>query len=82
MNEHALVRETIAAIVVTLVDVDRNCGDIDRIATRLRGEFDVLLETPERAARALLAFASLTADALSHSTDVLPGDLNPRPSGL
>ena len=71
MNEEALVREAVATIVITLVDVYRNGGDVELITAGLLGEFDVLLETQERAARALLAFASLSVDAIAHSTDVL-----------
>ena len=69
MNEEALVRETVATIVTTILDVGRHSGDVDRITTRLLDEFDVLLETQERAARALLAFASLCADTLAYAAE-------------
>jgi hypothetical protein len=71
MNEDARVRESVATIVVTLVDVHRNGGDVDLITAGLLDEFGALLETQERAALALLAFAKLSADALAYSAEDL-----------
>ena len=71
MNENARVRESVATIVVTLVDAYRNGSDVDLITAGLLEEFEALLETHERAALALLAFAKLSADALAYSAEDL-----------
>ena len=71
MNEEARVRESVATIVTTLVDVHRNGGDVDLITAGLLDEFDTLLETQHRAALALLALAKLSADALAYSAENL-----------
>src|SRR5215467_8578386 len=71
MNEDTRVRDSVATIVITLVDVHRDGGDVDLITAGLLDEFEALLETQERAALALLAFAKLSADALVYSAEDL-----------